>query len=222
MNKTFLLFPIFFLLFSCHQKSFQEQIDDVRDEYSKQAEIQNKQVLSWEKIIDSINILADTNQILAIKRLDTLIKFDTALTSEKLSDLHFIKGDIYYNVDSFTKAIDEFSFAAQRIHFESPKILAANAGAYTKLKQYDTALNELKQAADINYDYYWNIGNFYEIVRQKDSALLNYKRLYVHDTIVYNYCETRIRELKKNKPIFLDKLIYKDRERPVLLMHGMK
>jgi hypothetical protein len=75
MNKSFLIFPISILLFSCHQKSFQEQIDDVRDEYSKQAEIQNKEVLSWEKIIDSINILADTNQILAIKRIDTLTKF---------------------------------------------------------------------------------------------------------------------------------------------------
>lgn len=220
MNKTLSIFLIFLLLISCHQKSFQEKINDVKDEFSKQADSQNEKLLSWEQTISNINNLADSNQRLAINHIDSLIQFNTTLTGEKLSDLHFIKGEIYYNNDNFEKAIGEFSVAAQNLHFESPKILAAKAGAYIKLKKFDTAFNELNQAAEINYDYYWNIGNYYEIVRQKDSAINNYQRLYKRDTNIYKYCGDRIAELKKNKATFLTELVYKDRERKVLLMHG--
>jgi tetratricopeptide (TPR) repeat protein len=219
MIKTVVIFSFFSLLLSCHQKSFQEQIDDVRADFSKQAEMQNEKVLSWEKTIKDINILAGRNQRLAINRIDSFLQFDTTLNTEKYYDLHFMKGNIYYSIDNLKEAIEEFSLAGQSVRFENPKILAAKAGAYLKLKQFDTALNKLTQAAEINYDYYWNIGNYYEIVGQRDSAINNYERLYKHDTSTYKYCEDRIAELKKNKPHFLTELIYKDRERKVLLMH---
>src|ERR1700759_1690119 len=149
MIKT-LSILIFSLLAGCHQKGFQEKINDVKDEFSNQADSQNEKLLSWEETINNITVLADSNQRLAINHIDSLIQFDTTLNTEKISDLHFIKGDIYYNNDNFEKAIVEFSLAAQSLQFESPKILAAKAGAYIKLKRFDTALNELNHAAEIN------------------------------------------------------------------------
>ena len=104
----------------------------------------------------------------------------------------------------------------------SPKILAAKAGAHRKLKEYELALNELRQAADINYDYYWYIGNYFEIRRQMDSAITNYQKLYDKDTSVYKYCRDRIKELKHNKARPLTELIYRDKGRWVILMYGVK
>jgi tetratricopeptide (TPR) repeat protein len=208
------------LLIGCRQKSFQERIDDIRNDFSKQAEIDNAKVLSWENKIDSIIKLGDTNRLLAIQAIDSIIQYDT-LSASKIFDLHFLKGDLYYQIDSFTKAINEFSLA-ELDNITSPKILAAKAGPHIKLKEYDLALNELRQAADINYDYYWNIGNYFEIGGQKDSALSNYQKLYNENKTVYKYCGDRIEELKKSKSILLTELIYRDRERIVMLMHGVK
>jgi len=216
---TILIFAL--LLISCRQKSFQEKIDDIRNDFSKQAEIDNANVLSWENKIDSIIKLADINQLLAIEAIDSIMQYDTILGATKKFDLHFLKGDFYYQIDSFAKAIDEFSLAELK-DIASPKILTAKPGAHIKLKEYDLALNELRQATDINYDYYWNIGNYFEIPGQKDSAVSNYQKLYVKDTTVYKYCGDRIEELKNNKLKFLTELVYLNRERFVIQMHGVK
>ena len=209
------------LLISCRQKSFQEKIDDIRNDFSKKAEVYNAEVLSWENKIDSIIKLADTNQLLAIQAIDSIIQYDTLHGTTKKFDLHFLKGDFYYQIDSFTKAIDELSLAGLK-DFASPKILAAKAGAHIKLEEYDLALSELRQAADINYDFYWNIGNYFEIRGQKDSAVSNYQKLYSKDTAVYKYCGDRIEELKHNKSKLLTELVYMNRERFVIKMHGVK
>jgi len=215
---TILIFVVLFI--SCRQKSFQEKFDDIRNDFSKQAEIDNAKALSWENKIDSIIKLADTNRLLAIQAIDSIMQYDT-LGASKIFDLHFLKGNLYYQIDSLTKAIDEFSLAELR-DVTSPKILAAKAGAHIKLKEYDLALNELRQAADINYDYYWNIGNYFEIRGQKDSALSNYQKLYDENKTVYKYCGDRIEELKHNKSKLLTELVYRDRERIVFLMYGVK
>jgi tetratricopeptide (TPR) repeat protein len=216
---TILIFAL--LLISCRQKSFQEKIDDIRNDFSKKAEVYNAEVLSWENKIDSIIKLADTNHLLAIHAIDSIIQYDTIFGSIKNSELHFLKGDFYYQIDSFTKAIDEFSLAELE-NFASPKILAAKAGAHIKLREYDLASNELRQAANINYDYYWNIGNYFEIRGQRDSALSNYQKLYDKNKTVYKYCGDRIKELKNSKSRLLTELIYRDRKKVVMLMHGVK
>jgi tetratricopeptide (TPR) repeat protein len=216
---TILIFAL--LLISCRQKSFQEKIDDIRNDFSKKAEVYNAEVLSWENKIDSIIKLADTNHLLAIQAIDSIIQYDTLHGTTKKFDLHFLKGDFYYQIDSFTKAIDEFSLAELE-NFASPKILAAKAGAHIKLREYDLASNELRQAANINYDYYWNIGNYFEIRGQRDSALSNYQKLYDKNKTVYKYCGDRIKELKNSKSRLLTELIYRDRKKVVMLMHGVK
>ena len=93
---TILIFAL--LLISCRQKSFQEKIDDIRNDFSKQAEINNAKVLSWENKIDSIMKLADTNRFLAIQAIDSITQYDTILGTIKNSELHFLKGDFYYQM----------------------------------------------------------------------------------------------------------------------------
>jgi tetratricopeptide (TPR) repeat protein len=112
--------------------------------------------------------------------------------------------------------------AGQNYNMEMPKDLAARAGAYLKLKQYNMALADLKKAASINHYYLWNIGNYYEVIENKDSAISCYIELYVKDTVVYKYCKDRVSELKNPKTKLFKELVYRDRERLVILMQGVK
>ena len=95
------------------------------------------------------------------------------------------------------------------------------AGVYIKLKQFDNAFKDLTNAAEVNQGYNWNIRNYYEIIGRKDSAILSYQKLYHQDTVVYKKCLDRIIELEKGKPKLFKELIYEDRERLVLLKHGV-
>lgn len=222
--KTFLqILTIMTLLLSCQQKrkNFQDQLQDIKQDFSKQADANNLKILSWEKVIDSIYKLADTNKTLAIQAINNLMINDTSLNSGDVFDLYFIRGDLYYQIDSLQKALQDFSENEQRQKFSSPKMLAAKAGVYIKLKQFDNAFKDLTEAAEINYDYNWNIGNYYEIIGRKDSAILIYQNLYNQDTVIYKNCIDRIMELKKEKPKLFKELIYNDRKRKILLMHGV-
>ena len=177
----------------------------------------NAKVLRWEKIVDSIYKIADSNKLTCLKAIDNILLTDTTLESQNTADLHFIKGVIYYRIDSLEKALTEFSQ-----NYRSPELLAAEAGVYIKQKKFDSAFSNLREATEVNYDYYWNIGNFYEIIGQKDSAISNYQKLYQHDTLVYKFCQDRVLELKKGKTKYYKELIFKDRERKVLIMSGVK
>jgi tetratricopeptide (TPR) repeat protein len=205
------------LFSSCEyrRRDFQEQINDIKQDFSKQAQIDNAKTLSWEKVIDSIYKLADTNKNSSILAINSIILNDTNLNSGNLFDLYFIRGNLYYRIDSLQRAFQDFS---QGQNYSSPKMLAARAGVYIKLKQFDNAFKDLTKAAEVNYDYNWNVGNYYEIIGRKDSAILSYQSLYNHDTIIYKKCIDRIIELKKDKPKLFKELIYYDRERKLLLL----
>jgi len=195
---------------------------EVREDFAKGAQISNTKVLAWESLVDSLYNMADTNQMAAFQAINNLMSNDTSLDRYDISDLHFIMGDIYYHIDSCQKSISEFTMAEQDINFDAPKILAARAGAYLKLKQYDNAFDDLNNAADINYDYLWNIGNYFEIRGERDSAIFYYRKLYNEDTTYYKFCLERADSLKKGEIKTLTKLIYRDRKRVVLLMRTVK
>ncbi|HEX9503488.1 MAG TPA: hypothetical protein VF974_04180 [Patescibacteria group bacterium] len=108
------------------------------------------------------------------------------------------------------------AFSAGNTYEAGPKYLAARAGAYLKRKMPDSAFVDLIKAAEINYDYKWNLGNYYEVIGKRDSALINYTWLYNEDSVVYKFCKQRINELEKRHPKVLTEL-YTDRDRKVLL-----
>lgn len=208
------------VFFGCNlkPKSSGNLIKGVQNNYSKRDEVYSAKSFAWEKIVDSIYEIASVNKFSALKTLDNFINIDTTLNQNKLTELHFIKGKIYYSLDSLQNAINEFSFSPQTY----PKILVARAGAYIKLKQFDKAYIDLKNAANINYDYSWNIGNYYEIIGKKDSSILLYTHLYLKDTINYKYCKDRIIEIEKRKSKPLKELIFRDRKRLIILTKGIK
>jgi tetratricopeptide (TPR) repeat protein len=223
MKTCIHILTIITLLSSCQhrQENFQDRIQEIKQNFSKQAEADNAEILAWEKTIDSIYNLADTDRLLGIRAINDIMAKDTKLNSRNLFDLYFIRGGLYFRSDSLQKALQDFSENDRGERFSSPKMLAARAGVYIKLKQFDKAFKDLSKAAEVNHSYNWNVGNYYEIIGRKDSAILSYQNLYHKDTVIYKMCLDRITELEKNKPKLFKELIYTDRERKVLLMHGV-
>jgi tetratricopeptide (TPR) repeat protein len=189
-------------------RSFQEQLEDVRKDFADGIRKQNAEMLADERIVNEVYTQADTNIMAALQHLDSLLH---GYKPSKISmwELHFIKGDIFYNADSLQKALYEFDDAESR--HSSPKGLAARAGVYVKLKRFDEAHADLKRAIDVNYYYNWNLGNYYEIRKNRDSAIACYDRLYLDDTTYYRYCKERVIELQDPKTKLFTELIYRDR-----------
>lgn len=224
MRTLIYIVTIICFLTSCSSPSGNgnDVLEKARKNFASGTKEYNERILAQERLVDSIYQLADTNKVLAIKSIDNLIARDSLFHYLPLNEAHFIKGDIYYSLDSINKAIEEFTLSGGNDIENSPKDLAARAGAFIKNKQFDKAFEDLNKAAEINHQYYWNIGNYYEIIGQKDSAVLNYERLYLKDKNVYSYCKDRIEQLSKKKLKLLTELIYKDREQFCILLQGIK
>jgi len=218
------ILAILLLLTSCDfkPKSPDQTMKVIRDDFAKVAEISNARTMAWDRIVDSLYTMADTNQAATISAIDKMITSDTSLDIHEISQLHFIKGDVYYRTDSLHKSVSEFTIAGQEYNMGAPKDLVARAGAYVKLKQYEKALADLNKAAEINYDYLWNVGNYYEVIGDRDSAISCYKRLYNHDTTTYKYSQDRVTELKNPSAKIMTELVYRDRKRMVVLVKGVE
>lgn len=66
-----------------------------------------------------------------------------------------------------------------------------------------------------------NVGNYFEIVNNRDSAIYYYHLLYQEDTVYYKFCLKRALELKSPTVNLLKGLVYQDRNPPLLILRGM-
>ncbi len=189
-----------------------KNLDEIKEAYSKEIEIYNSKTIHWERVIDSIYKIGSSSKLACIEAIDNLLLVDSTLESKNKAELRFIKGDIYYRIDSLENALSEFAK-----NYRSPKLLAAEAAVYIKQKKFDLAFSNLQEATVANYDYYWNIGNYFEIIGLRDSAISNYQKLYRRDTLIYKYCNDRVFQLKNAGSKNYEELIFKDRDRKKLL-----
>ncbi len=213
MKTTLFIFTILMTGCISKQESPQELVAEARKTFMEAQEISNANSLAWDNLIDSIYKIADTNRTLSFDKLDHLINYDNSLDKFKLSELHFVKGDIYYRIDSFRNAVEEYTLATEPSKQGTPKELEARAGAYIKLKQFDKAFSDLTTASKMNYEFLWSVGNYYEIINKKDSAIACYNRLYWRDSVNCKEGKERVIELKKTNPKLLTELIFRSRQR---------
>ena len=201
--RTIIQITIISILFAAckmdNRDDIDRMLDNTRENLKKEGKKFNAENRQWDSVINNIYEVSKLDKKLAYQKVDLLISNNPQFDQFKIQDLHFTKGDLLYQNDSLNEAVKEFTKSG--INF--PTSLAARAGAYLKLKQYRACLGDLNKAAEINSEYYWNIGNYYEVVNKKDSALFFYKKLFANDSVIYKYCGDRIKELKytKTKPL---------------------
>ena len=182
-------------------------MDDIREDFAKKAEEQNKEVYAWEAKIEELYKRADSNLSFGVNYADSLIEYDQTLDKWKVSNLHTIIGEIYYDNDSIDRALERF-LINESLTFDSPRNKANKAGCYVKQGDLGKAMTLLQQAAETNHDFKWYIGNLYEIQGEPDKAILEYDYVYQRDTVVYAYYNQRIEELENNPDQLLTELHY--------------
>lgn len=217
--QTIYILTILVLLFGCSPKpkTMDNFVNDIREDFSKQAEKQNKEVYAWEDKIEKLYELSDRNIQDGVNYADSLIKNDQTLDKWKVSNLHTIIGEIYYDNDSIFLALERFHIN-ETLTFDSPRNKGNKAGCYVKQGNLDKAMTLLEQAAELNYDFKWYIGNLFEIQGDPEKAILEYQYVYQRDTAVYSYYNERIQELKNNPDQLMTELHYKDRRKKTLLL----
>jgi tetratricopeptide (TPR) repeat protein len=199
------------------QKNMTDIMDSAREEFATQSEQQNKAIYTWDSKIEELYKRADRDLNAGVQYADSLIENDGSLDKWKVSNLNVIVGEIYSDNDSIDLALGRF-YESEALTFDSPRIKGNKAGCFAKRGDFDKAMTLLEQAADVNQDFRWFIGNLYEFQGEPDKAIVEYQRVYQSDTVVYSYYNQRIQELKNNPDKLLNELNYKDRRKRNLLI----
>ncbi len=223
MRQTIIILTFLILLFGCQteQNNLDNSMERIREDFAKEAEIYNKEIYTWEEKIEEMYGRADKNLQAGIEYADSIMNYDKSLDKLKISELLTLTGEIYYDNDSISLALERFDFN-ERLTSDTPRNKANKAGCYIKQGELEKAMSLLNEASEINYDFKWYIGNLYEIQGEPKMAILEYEHLYRRDTIVYAYCNQRIQELKANPDQLMTTLYFKDRrKRTFLLLKGV-
>jgi len=219
MKHTIFIICIITLFSSCNQGQSKKNnfIEQIRDDFVKQAEEHNKKVNARERKIKEIYNRADRNLIEGVNYADSILKNDKSLDKGEVWEINTIVGEIYYDNDSIDLALERFN-KEEYLAFRSPRNQANKAGCYVKKGNFKKAMELLEQAADLNKDFKWYIGNLYEIKGEPENAIKEYSYVYQRDTTVYAYYNKRIQEIKNNPDQLMSDLEYKDRRKRNLLL----
>jgi tetratricopeptide (TPR) repeat protein len=128
-------------------------------------------------------------------------KYKSQIKTNIESSLHYFKAELFYKTGKYDKSISELDFSK----YKNGSVAIAYAANYIKLKDYKTAKSFIDSIGNWNGNYY-ALGNYYESVGDKASALKTYKKNLEEDKsrkhfIYYIWTQKRVKELEKNKPL---------------------
>jgi tetratricopeptide (TPR) repeat protein len=125
-------------------------------------------------LVDQINSLLSNQNCDSAER-----KIDSALNvTPKDNMLIDLKGQSLMCRGHARESLKWFHIAVQNDKF--PRSLGHRAQAYTALKMFDSATADLKECANMNYDYNKDLGFIYEKAGLRDSAI-KYFKLFLTD-----------------------------------------
>ena len=108
-------------------------------------------------------------------------KVDSALDETK-ADIMLIdfKGQALLCNGDARGSLIWFNKAIEQEGWEYPKALGHRAQAYTAIKMFDSAISDLKECAEINYDYTKELAAVYERAGKPDSAIKYFEIFLAH------------------------------------------
>lgn len=205
-------------LIGCHEgetpRTIQDKsIDTISHEcYSREFGEAAIDYMEFEQYNLNLYILSDTNPNQTLKLADSLLKSfandykstGKTINLNKISDLHFLKGEIFYKQAKYKEAVREFSFDTLT------DIALGRAAALVKLSDFENAHKDLLYRVDFYFGHRMELANYFEIVGNIDSARIMYNQLWERDWVrgSNNYAQIpiRLKELNKKNPKLLKEL----------------
>jgi tetratricopeptide (TPR) repeat protein len=182
-------------------------LNDAREEYQKIAQQSNAKIIKWQIKEERLILLGEISLDSAISYRDSLMNKDKSLSTFEKSILDCIMGEILIQYEQFSSALDYF-VKAETNNNNSPRIRRNKAICYVKLGYIDEAFDEINNAINQNTDYYWYLGNLFEVIGNKEKAIEQYIYLYNSNPDYYTYCKERADYLKNDDAILLNEIIH--------------
>jgi tetratricopeptide (TPR) repeat protein len=145
-------------------------------------------------------VITKADSLLVVNRIET-DKYKSQIKSDIENSLHYLKAEIFYKIGKYKESINELNFENDK----TGEAAIAYAANYVKLKDFKKAKSFIDSIGNQNGDYY-ALGNYYESIGDKTSALKTYKYNLEDDKsrkhfIYYIWTQKRVEVLEKNKPL---------------------
>ena len=167
----------------------------------------------FEDKLNKLYVESEKNPEIVISKIDSLQKqnktekdkYKSQIKENIADDLGYFKAELLYRIGEFEKSIKELKIGTSG---NDDVGLVCN---YVKLKRFEKA----KRILDIIPNYTFNTfiyANFYETIGNKNEALNIYRTIQkdkeINHFVYYNLAVERIKELEKEKPIFLKSIYF--------------
>ena len=210
LQKTTFFF--FLLLISCKNET--NSVFPITD-YDTEMEMEkvSKEMNIFEDKLNKLYVESEKNPEIVISKIDSLQKrnktekdkYKSQIKENIADDLGYFKAELLYRIGEFEKSIKELKIGTSG---NDDVGLVCN---YVKLKRFEKA----KRILDIIPNYTFNTfiyANFYETIGNKNKALNIYKTIQkdkeINHFVYYKLAVERIKELEKEKPIFLKSIYF--------------
>ncbi|MFB9078909.1 tetratricopeptide repeat protein [Flavobacterium procerum] len=203
--KAILIFLISIAIVSCKDSHdvLHEEMDKISEEFRKfdimLVELYKKSEKDPKKVITIVDSLL-------IENTNETDKYKSQIKTNIERDLHYFKAELLYKTGKYNESINELNLKSNEININKTGTSAiAYVANYIKLKDFKAAKSFLDSVGNSNGNYY-ALGNYYESIGDKTSALKTYKYNLEEDKsrkhfIYYVWTQKRVDELEKNKPL---------------------
>ncbi|NHM02839.1 tetratricopeptide repeat protein [Flavobacterium difficile] len=204
-----ILFTIILSIFFISCKNENEHVYEHGHEACEEADKVSMEMRKFDDYLVTLYKESESNSEKVIKKTDSLLiankketeKYKSQIKSNIESKLHYLKAELFYKIGKYRESIDELNFEDDK----TGEAAIAHAANYVKLKDYKTAKSFIDSIGNRNGSYY-ALGNYYESIGDKISALKTYKYNLEDDKsrkhfIYYIWTQKRVEELEKNKPL---------------------
>lgn len=183
-------FACLLLVNSYHKSNIVNQIDDLRKELAPKFDSTSKQIAAENRFFDSIQHLISSGQL---DGADNVI--NQLLAKDDRNDYFWnLKGQVFDARKQYDSALFYYDFAVRL--YPSPNSLCNRALTFIKLKKYNEAITDYKNAYEQNSDYSYQLAQAFQLNKQKDSALKYYKIYLEHYPKDSNLVYSKIRLLQ--------------------------
>jgi hypothetical protein len=186
MLRFLIIINIILTFISCKQfKSDNQTYEDYHSELHNEMDKVSAEIEKFDKQLLMLYQDSETQPQKVLSKIDSLIEvtkkekdeIKSQISDNIISSLLYFKAEIYHNTGNYEKSIDNIyksNYKYKSIHTKDATAIAAN---YIKLGKSDLAKSFIDSIGKGYYIYDYALGNYYESVRNKDSALNVYNQI---------------------------------------------